>query len=46
MEFNYKYNSLSFYWTTPYMIQEEDILYSYKLDGFDNDWSKWDKVSL
>jgi len=27
------------------MIQEEDILYSYKLDGFDNDWSKWDKVS-
>jgi len=44
-EFNYKYNSLSFYWTTPYMIQEENILYSYKLDGFDNDWSKWDKVS-
>lgn len=44
-EFNYKYNSLSFYWTTPYMLQEEDILYCYKLEGFDNDWSKWDKVS-
>jgi serine phosphatase RsbU (regulator of sigma subunit) len=44
-EFNYKYNSLSFYWTTPYMLQEEDILYSYKLEGFENDWSRWDKVS-
>jgi len=44
-EFNYKYNSLSFYWTTPYMIQEENTIYSYKLEGFDNDWSKWDKVS-
>jgi serine phosphatase RsbU (regulator of sigma subunit) len=44
-EFNYKYNSLSFFWTTPYMIQEEDIIYSYKLEGFENDWSKWDKVS-
>jgi Serine phosphatase RsbU, regulator of sigma subunit len=44
-EFNYKYNSLSFFWTTPYMVQEEDILYSYKLEGFENDWSKWDKVS-
>ena len=44
-EFNFKYNSFSFFWTTPYMVQEEDILYSYKLDGFENDWSKWDKVS-
>jgi serine phosphatase RsbU (regulator of sigma subunit) len=44
-EFNYKYNSLSFFWTTPYMVQEDNILYSYKLQGFENDWSKWDKVS-
>ncbi|MCU0474364.1 MAG: SpoIIE family protein phosphatase [Bacteroidales bacterium] len=44
-EFSYKYNSPSFYWTTPYMVQEEDILYSYKLEGYDNDWSKWDKIS-
>jgi serine phosphatase RsbU (regulator of sigma subunit)/ligand-binding sensor domain-containing protein len=44
-EFNFKYNSFSFFWTTPYMVQEEDILYSYKLEGFENDWSKWDKVS-
>jgi serine phosphatase RsbU (regulator of sigma subunit) len=44
-EFNFKYNSFSFFWTTPYMKQEEDIRYSYKLEGFENDWSKWDKVS-
>jgi len=43
--FSYNYNSPSFYWTTPYMVQEEDILYSYKLEGYDNDWSKWDKIS-
>jgi serine phosphatase RsbU (regulator of sigma subunit) len=44
-EFKYNLNSPSFYWTTPYMIQEEDILYSYKLQGFEDDWSKWDKIS-
>lgn len=43
--FSYSYNSPSFYWTTPYMVQEEDLLYSYKLEGYDNDWSKWDKIS-
>ncbi len=43
-EFRYNLNSPSFYWTTPYMIQEEEILYSYKLEGFENDWSKWDKI--
>jgi hypothetical protein len=43
-EFNFKYNSPSFYWTEPYMIQEEETLFSYKLEGYDNDWSKWDKI--
>ncbi|MGA2407938.1 MAG: SpoIIE family protein phosphatase [Bacteroidales bacterium] len=44
-EFNYNFNSTSFYWTTPYFIEEEKTLYSYKLDGYDKDWSKWDKIS-
>ncbi|MCX6328853.1 MAG: SpoIIE family protein phosphatase [Bacteroidia bacterium] len=44
-EFNYKYNSLSFFWTTPYLIQEEDILYSYMLLGYDDKWSNWEKIS-
>jgi serine phosphatase RsbU (regulator of sigma subunit) len=44
-EFKYNLNSPSFYWTTPYMIQEEETLYSYKLDGFENEWSNWGKIS-
>jgi serine phosphatase RsbU (regulator of sigma subunit) len=44
-EFTYRYNSPSFYWTTPFMVQEEDILYSYRLEGYDNQWSTWDKIS-
>ncbi len=43
-EFQYGFNSPSFFWTTPYMVQEEDILYSHMLEGFDNSWSKWDKA--
>ncbi|MCU0461336.1 MAG: SpoIIE family protein phosphatase [Bacteroidales bacterium] len=43
-EFKYKLNSPAFYWTTPYMIEEEATLYSYKLDGFEDVWSNWDKV--
>ncbi|MGA1976474.1 MAG: SpoIIE family protein phosphatase [Bacteroidales bacterium] len=45
-EFQFRYNSPSFSWTTPYMVQEEDILYSHMLEGFDNSWSKWDKVGF
>jgi serine phosphatase RsbU (regulator of sigma subunit) len=44
-EFKYKLNSPSFFWTTPYMIQEEETLYSFKLEGFDDDWSNWSKIS-
>jgi len=44
-EFSYNFNSTSFYWTTPYLIDEENMLYSYKLEGYDKDWSEWDKIS-
>jgi serine phosphatase RsbU (regulator of sigma subunit) len=44
-EFKYQYNSPSFFWTTPYMIQEEEMLYSYKLEGFDDNWSDWSEIS-
>jgi len=37
-------NSVSFFWATPFFINEEETVYSYKLDGFDNDWSEWEKV--
>jgi hypothetical protein len=42
-EFTFNFNQVSFFWSTPYYIEEEATLYSYKLDGFDKDWSKWEK---
>jgi len=43
-ELRYTLNTISFFWSTPYFINEEATLYSYKLDGFDRDWSNWEKV--
>jgi serine phosphatase RsbU (regulator of sigma subunit) len=43
-EIKYNLNSISFYWTTPYFIEEESTVYSYKLEGFSNDWSKWESI--
>ncbi len=37
----YKNNSFVFFYSTPYMPSDE-IKYSYKLDGFDDDWSNWE----
>lgn len=37
----YKNNSFNFYYSTPY-IPTDEVKYSYKLDGFDEDWSSWD----
>ena len=43
-EIKYNLNSISFYWTTPYFIEEESVQYSYKLDGFTNEWSRWERI--
>jgi len=43
-EFRHTYNSPSFYWTTTYMVDEERMLYSYMLEGYENQWSKWAKI--
>ena len=43
-ELSYKLNSVSFFWSTPYYIDEETTVYSHKLDGFDSDWSGWEQV--
>lgn len=44
-QIKFNFNSVSFFWSVPYFIDEEAITYSYKLDGFDKSWSKWDKVN-
>jgi hypothetical protein len=43
-EIRHNLNSMSFYWTTPYYIDEELLQYSYKLDGFSNEWSRWERI--
>ena len=44
-EFRYDMNKISFEWTTPYFKEELSTEYSYKLDGLDETWSKWEGFS-
>jgi serine phosphatase RsbU (regulator of sigma subunit) len=37
--FNYDMNRISFEWTTPYFLEELSTKYSYKLEGFDKNWT-------
>ncbi|MFH0758327.1 MAG: SpoIIE family protein phosphatase [Bacteroidota bacterium] len=41
----YRYNNIEFHWAAPYFEQEENLLYSYKLVGFSEEWSDWNKAS-
>lgn len=43
-QIKFNYNSVSFSWTMPYYVDEESTLFSYKLEGFDKNWSKWEKL--
>jgi serine phosphatase RsbU (regulator of sigma subunit) len=45
-EFGFGMNEISFSWTTPNYTEELFREYSYKLEGFDRDWSKWEGISL
>jgi len=40
-ELPYKYNDISFVFAAPYFEKEEALCYSYRLDGYDDDWSSW-----
>lgn len=37
----HKFNSISFDFMSPFFEAPNETLYSYKLDGFDDGWSKW-----
>jgi len=43
-QLRYNLNSVSFFWSAPYFIDDESTQFSFKLDGFDSDWSAWEKV--
>lgn len=38
---NYKYNSLTFTYSALDFSDESTLLFRYKLEGYDNDWSEW-----
>ncbi|MEA1898226.1 MAG: SpoIIE family protein phosphatase, partial [Bacteroidota bacterium] len=37
----YRYNNISFRWASPYFDGEEKMQYSFRLLGFDEDWTRW-----
>jgi len=41
-EIRYSLNNVGFWWATPYFEQEDEILFSYKLEGFGKEWSAWE----
>ncbi len=43
---SYKFNTLTFSFAAPYFERSDAITYSYFLEGFDNEWSTWDKESF
>ncbi len=45
-EFGYDMNDVTFEWTTPYFTEELLTEYSCKLEGYDEDWSKWEGISF
>ncbi|HUS87240.1 MAG TPA: triple tyrosine motif-containing protein [Bacteroidales bacterium] len=44
-EFKYSDNDVSFFYSSPFYLEEDSIRYSYVLQGFDNEWSRWDNVN-
>lgn len=40
----YADNDIEFRWSAPYFDMDEEIEYSYYLEGFTEDWSGWEKV--
>ncbi|NTU50448.1 MAG: hypothetical protein HGA87_06195 [Desulfobulbaceae bacterium] len=45
-EYGFDMNDISFQWTTPSYTEELLTEYSYKLEGFEKEWSKWEGISF
>lgn len=41
----YRNNDIAFSWAAPYFEEEEETRFSYMLEGFDEDWSAWNRAS-
>lgn len=44
-DIDYNNNDLSFFFSSPYYLEEDSVRFSYKLEGFDSEWSRWDYVN-
>ena len=42
-EISYKFNNLTFQWAAPFFEKEEATLYRYWLEGYSDEWSKWNE---
>ena len=40
---DYKYNDFTFYWAAPFFEKEEATLYRYWLEGYSDEWSRWNE---
>jgi len=40
-DLRYKYNDISFVFSAPYFEKEEALRYSFRLEGYDDQWSSW-----
>lgn len=40
-EFSHRLNDFKFEYTAPYFEENSQLVFRYKLDGFDKDWSQW-----
>ncbi len=39
----HKQNNVEFTWAAPFFEQEKELMYSYLLEGFTNEWSEWSR---
>jgi serine phosphatase RsbU (regulator of sigma subunit) len=45
-QISYKLNHIRFSWAAPFFEQEEELEYSYRLLGFEDEWSPWSHLSF
>ncbi|MBE9511955.1 MAG: hypothetical protein IMY71_13890, partial [Bacteroidetes bacterium] len=40
---DYKHNNITFYWASPFFEQEEATQYRYWLEGYSDEWTRWNE---
>ncbi len=43
-EIAHRYNNIEFRWAAPFFEQEDKLKFSYRLHGFNDDWSEWNSA--